>query len=195
MEQVVISFCRGSSPPRDQTPISCLAGRFFTIEPPGKPLIKDPRGLTFSPFLSLSVLSSSTWGYSEKVIIYKPGWWLSSWTESASTKILDLPVSRAVTNGCLLFKPPSPWYSCYSSPKRLRSKAKFPLLYSIREAAVSSPSSTQVFKLSISVFPHCDRLQLSVDRLSALAHSWGRRLLPVLQPWQIADCWHHWWNK
>ena len=28
---VAISFCRGSSPPRDQTQVSCTAGRFFLI--------------------------------------------------------------------------------------------------------------------------------------------------------------------
>ena len=28
---------RGSSQPRDQTRVSCIAGRFFTAEPPGKP--------------------------------------------------------------------------------------------------------------------------------------------------------------
>ena len=34
---VDISFSRGSSRPRDQTHVSCLAGRFFTTEPPGEP--------------------------------------------------------------------------------------------------------------------------------------------------------------
>ena len=32
-----IFFSRGSSQPKDQTHISCLAGRFFTTMPPGKP--------------------------------------------------------------------------------------------------------------------------------------------------------------
>ena len=36
-EWAAISFSRGSSPPRDQTHISCTAGRFFTTEPQGKP--------------------------------------------------------------------------------------------------------------------------------------------------------------
>ena len=39
LEQVAISFSRGSSWPRDGTGISCglaLASRFFTAEPPGK---------------------------------------------------------------------------------------------------------------------------------------------------------------
>ena len=36
LEWVAISFCRGSSQPRDQTLVSALASRFFTAEPPGK---------------------------------------------------------------------------------------------------------------------------------------------------------------
>ena len=35
-ELVAIPFSRGSSPPRDQTHISCIVGRFFTTEPSGK---------------------------------------------------------------------------------------------------------------------------------------------------------------
>ena len=37
LEWVAISFSRGSSPPRDQTQVSCIVGRFFTAEPPPKP--------------------------------------------------------------------------------------------------------------------------------------------------------------
>ena len=37
LELVAISFSRGSAQPRDRTCISCLAGRFFTTEPPGFP--------------------------------------------------------------------------------------------------------------------------------------------------------------
>ena len=37
-EWVAISFPRGSSPPRDQIHISCMADGFFTTEPPGKPI-------------------------------------------------------------------------------------------------------------------------------------------------------------
>ena len=36
LEWVAISSFRGSSPSRDQTHISCIAGRFFTTEPPEK---------------------------------------------------------------------------------------------------------------------------------------------------------------
>ena len=35
LERVAISFSRGSSWPRNRTHISCIAGRFFTIELPG----------------------------------------------------------------------------------------------------------------------------------------------------------------
>ena len=37
LEWVTISFSRGSSQPRDQACISCMAGRFFTTDQPGKP--------------------------------------------------------------------------------------------------------------------------------------------------------------
>ena len=37
LEWVAISFSRGSSWPRDQTRVCCIAGRFFTTEPLGKP--------------------------------------------------------------------------------------------------------------------------------------------------------------
>jgi len=35
-EWVAIPSFRRSSQPRDQTLVSCVAGRFFTAEPPGK---------------------------------------------------------------------------------------------------------------------------------------------------------------
>ena len=38
LEWVAISFSRGSSRPRDRTQVSCIAGRFFTTEPAGKPI-------------------------------------------------------------------------------------------------------------------------------------------------------------
>ena len=38
LECVAISFSRGSYRPRVQTCLSCTVGRFFTTEPPGKPI-------------------------------------------------------------------------------------------------------------------------------------------------------------
>ena len=43
LEWVSISFFRGSSPPRDWTHISYIAGVFFTAEPLGKPSIHGTR--------------------------------------------------------------------------------------------------------------------------------------------------------
>ena len=37
LERVAIPFSRGSSQTRDRTQVSCIAGRFFTSEKPGKP--------------------------------------------------------------------------------------------------------------------------------------------------------------
>ena len=42
LEWVVICFCWRSSLLRDQTCVSCIAGGFFTTEPPGKPRL-NPR--------------------------------------------------------------------------------------------------------------------------------------------------------
>ena len=36
LEWVAISFCMGSSGPRDWTHVSCIVGKLFTAEPPGK---------------------------------------------------------------------------------------------------------------------------------------------------------------
>ena len=56
LEQVAISYFRGSSQSRDQTWVSCgscNAGRFFTTEPPGKPHTKHKRLYFISAFLWL----------------------------------------------------------------------------------------------------------------------------------------------
>ena len=45
VEWIAISSSRGSSWPRDWTPVSCIAGRFFTTEPLGKALISSPQVL------------------------------------------------------------------------------------------------------------------------------------------------------
>ena len=48
LEWVAISSSRGSSPPRDQTHVSYIAGGFFTTVPPGKPLAIIIVGLKLS---------------------------------------------------------------------------------------------------------------------------------------------------
>ena len=44
LERLAISFSRGYSPPRDQIQVSCIAGKFFSTELPGK-LFIDYTGL------------------------------------------------------------------------------------------------------------------------------------------------------
>ena len=39
LKWVAISFSRRSFPPRNQTQVSCIAGRFFTTEPPENPVL------------------------------------------------------------------------------------------------------------------------------------------------------------
>ena len=61
LEWVAISFSTGSSQPRDQTHVSCVscsAGRFFTTEPPGKPVAEwGGVGTQFNHVLTPPVLS------------------------------------------------------------------------------------------------------------------------------------------
>ena len=66
LERVAISFSKGSSHPRDQTHISCLAGEFFTTEPPGKPNSNSTR---FEHSVS-SVLCSFTQQTSVEHLLY-----------------------------------------------------------------------------------------------------------------------------
>ena len=54
LKWVASSFSSGSSWPRDQTRVSCIAGGFFTTEPPGK-----PHSLISSVQFSHSVVSNS----------------------------------------------------------------------------------------------------------------------------------------
>ena len=43
LEWIAILFSRGSSRPRDQILLSCIAGRFFTFEPQGSPVLLSYR--------------------------------------------------------------------------------------------------------------------------------------------------------
>ena len=55
LEWVAMSSSRGSSQLRDQTHISCIAGRFFTMEPPGKPSTLDAGVLSHLSHVQLFV--------------------------------------------------------------------------------------------------------------------------------------------
>ena len=56
LEWVAISFSRGSSQPRDRNCVSCLAGRFFTTEPPRKPQkFLNPGQIPFASWMNQSI--------------------------------------------------------------------------------------------------------------------------------------------
>ena len=75
LELIAISFSKRSSWPRDQSHVSCLAGRFFTTEPPGK-----PNRLSFYPKVSKRTLNKtmlfskekSLWGPTQVIIRFPP---------------------------------------------------------------------------------------------------------------------------
>ena len=73
LEWVAISFSRGSSWSRDQTCVSCIAGRFFTTEAPGTPkgnLNTDLHSIRYQVWREteqLQVLSRNEWGSEVKV--------------------------------------------------------------------------------------------------------------------------------
>ena len=62
LQWVAISFSRGSSQPRDWTHVSCLASRFFTPEPPGKP----QQMLTTHLFCATHLLKIHNWNKTDK---------------------------------------------------------------------------------------------------------------------------------
>ena len=56
LEWVAISFSRGIFPPRDQTRVSCTAGRFFTTEPPGKPTFHSLSQRIFNSCITVTII-------------------------------------------------------------------------------------------------------------------------------------------
>ena len=92
MEWVAMPSSRGSSQPRDQTCISydsCIAGGFFTAEPPGKPLL-------FIHFCIIWIFTSLLWiplilSLWYIVVPQSPRGGTGSSTRPAVTKILECP--------------------------------------------------------------------------------------------------------
>ena len=59
-EWVAMPSSRASSLPRDRTHIPCIAGRFFTTEPPGKPLLHCSGPVFKSRLLYLRIVQISS---------------------------------------------------------------------------------------------------------------------------------------
>ena len=117
LEQVVISFSRGSSQPRDGTCVSSpsLAGEFFTAEPPEKPALSDLAVEGNGNPLTLVVLPGKSHGQSS-LVGYSP--W--GHKESDTTERLHFTSLQELNKGlkdmqisCLLFFT----LSCVTAPK------------------------------------------------------------------------------
>ena len=67
LEWVAISFSKGSSQLRDQTQVSCIAGWFFTTEPPRKPDASTTRLEKHMLMLGEEILRAFSHGQSCKV--------------------------------------------------------------------------------------------------------------------------------
>ena len=63
LEWVAMPSSRRCSQPRDQTRVSCITGRFFTTEPPGKPIsssnYKQKQTNKQNPLISITILKMS----------------------------------------------------------------------------------------------------------------------------------------
>ena len=59
-----------------------------------------------------SLASPATWRHSKKTAMCE--WWIEPSPDTRSVG-LDIPDPRTMKSKCLLFKPLSPWYFCYSS--------------------------------------------------------------------------------
>ena len=72
-------------------------------------------------------------------------------TQFASTLVWNFPVSRTVSNRCLLFKPRSLWYFCYSSPSGLSPHAQERLQLSSQRMLPPGVASPEPWPLTVHV--------------------------------------------
>ena len=81
LEWVAITFSRGSSQPRDQTQVSCIAGRFFTVWTPRKSSSEDYRSYYKNQLLSVFRATDILFGsfYVLALGLTWISWWCSSW--------------------------------------------------------------------------------------------------------------------
>ena len=106
-EWVAISFSKGSSWLRDWTHVSCLAGRFFMTEPPGKPrestLLQFKKKKEETPEC-LSFLWV-VWRHSQKVAVHRPWGERSPELNHVGTVSLDFRLQNWEKLFCCLSHP------------------------------------------------------------------------------------------
>ena len=81
LEWVAISSSRGFSWPRDRTQISCIAGRFFTAEPLGKPHVQlqlYPKGNIIHALENVSVVTSVWETLVPLILVYTADPWTTA---------------------------------------------------------------------------------------------------------------------
>ena len=126
LEWVAISFPRVSSRPRDQTCISCSAGRFFSVEPPGKSLMVHylsiielapqlPKGIL------LNVCRFLTWNYD--FISTTPA--SPSHIHTHNTLVCSPPLNQT-WDILKLSSPPGPFPRPWGVTTRLKSRCSSP---------------------------------------------------------------------
>ena len=105
LDRVAISYSKGSSCHKDRTRVSCLTGRFFTTEPPGKPLWNAKFSIlvkySLSDFLCVSerLLSLVAW----YAVSWRP-WFYILFLETSPSLFLCLYLRVSLS-----FFPPSLW--------------------------------------------------------------------------------------
>ena len=115
LEWVAVFFSRESFRPRDRTQVSCIAGRFFTTDPPGESSLPP---ITFISCLSFkAVTGKGNFGAVFKIrrhlfalLCVVSLWGPSSWNSTSiqlSLPMKDLPRNHAFPKGPI----PIPWAS------------------------------------------------------------------------------------
>ena len=91
LEWVAVAFSRGSSWSRDQTQVSYLAGRFFTTESPGTPIIQE------------SFPEGKNWTRDQKETLYIRGKTKSILRDSIYLKYEEIIIQKAYTRKGTIF--------------------------------------------------------------------------------------------
>ena len=136
LEWVAISFSRGFSHPRDWAQVSCIAGGFFTSEPPGKPVEVIPLVGCGECTVHIKVISDGCPG--SQIFIHQLPW-ITAWG-----LLLNCEFSDSSGLPCVWFIAPGPvkspqarsYKACRQQPLTCKGK---------RAHGLDTPSPPPVF--------------------------------------------------